>query len=232
MNLIVLPCVVSPSMTKDCMRSLLAQDIGDVRVLAIDNGSSDGVGSWLRSQQDERVQVISYAPRKSLNKVWNNALRLAFERWKLEYVLVVNNDTVLMPEAYRLLRDDGGWFVTCVGVAPGQALTIGDLSEHRPHPDFSCFLMRRECWEKVGEFDEEINAFYGDNDYHIRMHRAGVRAYCLQVPFTHIASGTLKNASNELRDQIQREAGEDRERFKRRYGFLPTDKEYEMEFKR
>ena len=42
----------------------------------------------------------------------------------------------------------------------------------------------------------------------------------------------MKNASNELRDAIQREADADREVFKAKYGFLPTDPEYAEEFKR
>ena len=233
MNLVIVPCVVGPQMTRACLRSLLAQDV-ETYVLAINNGANDGTAQVMRAMAagEKRLSVIEYAARRSLNNVWNEWITWAFEKMQLDYVLVVNNDTVLLPETYRLLRDDGGLFVTAVGTAPEQALMIGDLSQRRPHPDFSCFLIRRACWERVGKFDDGIRAFFGDNDMHIRMHRAGVQAYCLQVPFAHVASGTMKNASNELRDAIQREADADREVFKAKYGFLPTDPEYAEEFKR
>jgi GT2 family glycosyltransferase len=231
MNLIILPVVVGLRMTKNCITSLLAQDIGNVRLLIIDNGSTDGVGSYLRTLPRDQVTLISYAHRRPLNKVWNECLRLAFDSLKLEYVLVVNNDVELMPEAYRLLRDDGGDFVTGVGTAPDQPLSIGDLSQKRPHPDFSCFLIRGKVWEKVGGFDETIHAYTGDSDYHLRMEAAGIRAESIQVPFTHIASGTIKYASNTLRDEIQREADEDRARFFKKYGFMPGSPEYCARFK-
>src|SRR6266536_4253974 len=121
-NLIILPCVVSPSMTRACMHSLLAQDIDNVRVLAIDNGSQDGVGSYLRTLPLRQVTLLTKHPRISLNKVWNECLRMAFDDVKLDYALIANNDTVLHPATYRLLRDDGGLFVTAVGQAPGREL--------------------------------------------------------------------------------------------------------------
>ncbi len=232
MNLIIMPVVAGLSMTRDCVKSLLAQDIGEVRVLAIDNGSQDGVGSYLRTLPSRQVTLLTKHHRVGLNALWNECLTMAFDSLKLDEALVVNNDTVLHPCTFRLLRDDGGLFVTAVGQAPGRELEIGDLTKRRPHPDFSCFLITRECWEGVGPFDERIHAFFGDNDYHIRMHRAGIEAYSLPIPFTHIASGTMKLASNELRDAIQREADEDREMFRRKYGFLPATPEYSEEFMR
>src|SRR6266568_2987497 len=216
-------------MTRDCMNSLLAQDIGDVRVLAIDNGSQDGVGNYLRTLR-ANVTLLTKWKRVGLNALWNETLTCAFDSLKLEHALVVNNDTVLHPATFRLLRDDGGLFVTAVGQAPGRELEIGDLTKRRPHPDFSCFLIRKECWERIGRFDEQFHAYCADGSYHLRMDHAGIEACSLPIPFTHIASGTLKYASNEVRDQINSEAAEDRAMFEKLYGFAMGSPEYYAKF--
>lgn len=425
MNLIIMPVVAGLNMTRDCVASLLDQDV-ETSVLAIDNGSTDGCGQLLRSLASARVMIMSNVRREGLNATWNKWIRWAFAQ-EHDHVLVVNNDTVLRHDTYRLLRDDGGLFVTAVGTsgpvlrAPSwrhaehhvklshftrqgleitgvvhvgtndgyeiehylglgasrvigfeplasaanlareryahdpvwifghglsdraETLTLniaaGDgqgssflpetsgpepvahlsckvvrfdsltlslagintlvvdvqgmemqvlrgfgerlkeftflnvecsrkplyhgeyaaqevvdylvsqgfeqdspIEDHndvmfvrkgarlrdamRPHPDFSCFLIRRECWERVGQFDERINAYCGDGDYHLRMHRAGVHAYCLPIPFTHIASGTAKAASPELVVELAREADEDRATFKQKWGFTVGSEEY------
>ena len=88
----------------------------------------------------------------------------------------------------------------------------------RPHPDFSCFLIRRQVWETVGAFDESMRIYCSDGSYHVRMHQAGIDAYCLDVPFFHYASGTLKNVSVDDKERILEQASRDREAFAAKWG--------------
>jgi len=230
MNLIVLPVLCGIEMTKACLTSLHAQDIpGGVRVMAYDNGSKDGVGPWLRAQR-LNITTVSYRHTQSLSRIWNDGLRLAFESLRVPYVLIVNNDTVVPLWLYRMLVDDGGEFVTGVGVATHEETVNPDPSSRSPHPDFSCFLMRQSCYEKVGLFDEDFWAFCGDNDYHLRMHRAGVEAVSLAVPYYHIASGTLKQAQPDVVADICAKADLDRATFVRKYGFTTSSDEYHRQF--
>lgn len=226
-NLIVLPVRVSVQMTKDCVRSLQAQDM-PVDILAIDNGSEDGCSQYLRSAD---VQLITYPRTIGLSRLWNNALDMAFQYLKLPHALVVNNDTVLRPDTYRWLVADGGPFVTGIGVSNHDQTRTTDATSKRPHPDFSCFLIRKECWDTVGRFDESMVTWASDNDYHVRMHRAGIDAHCIGVPFYHIASGTLKHMDGMKKELLQKQADSDRETFYRKYGCLPGTPEYEELFK-
>jgi len=228
-NWIIMPVVAGPQMTKNAIESCLAQDIGDVQILVIDNGSRD-CGPVLRSFGN-RINLVTYGMQRSLNLVWNTAIDLVLGMG-CEHVLVVNNDVVLAPWTYRLLRDDGGDFVTGIGVNDIEQTKTCDPSNKRPHPDFSCFLIRGKVWEKVGKFEEAYWAYASDNSYHIRMHRAGVDAYCICVPFYHIASGTIKCADNRTRDMIQKRADADRQTFKLQYGFDVGSPEYEEEFRK
>lgn len=220
-------------MTSACFESLVNQDIdGGVTLVVIDNGSHDGVSHYLRSLHD--IVLMSYAKPRSLNYVWNKSLRWVFESQAQDHVLVVNNDTVLHPATYRLLLADGGQFVTAVG--QDKPVMLNDVDEaklkSRPHPDFSCFMMRRGVWETVGGFDEEYYVYCSDAAYHLRMHQAGIDAVSLNIPFYHIASGTLKQTDDATREFICKKADEDRQVFRQRWKCDVGSPEYYDLFKR
>src|SRR5882724_7364935 len=219
MNMVVCPIRVSLPMTRNCVQSLQAQDIaGGVTLYLIDNGTNDGCGPYIRAQEGISV---AYTKPKGLSQTWNRALAHCFDQLHLPYALVVNNDTVLRPDTYRLLVEDGGPFVTAVGVNRPDIFEEAVLVDpRRLHPDFSCMCIRREVWDCIGGFDETMVHWCGDNDYHIRMHRAGIEAACISVPFYHIASGTLKHVDPETHEQLCRQSDRDRETFKNKWGCL------------
>lgn len=221
-------------LTKAAVASLQKQDIeGGVQVIVIDNCSRDGTSAWLDSRPD--LTTIRLASQDSVAGCWNRALRWLFIGNAAPYALVVNNDVALRPDSYRWLVSDGGLFVTCVGKRDPKCVEMSRIEGHgsvrvgwlepdpankRPHPDFSCYLIRRECFERVGEFDENFKrAFVEDGDYHIRMQKAGVRAECLELPFYHLGSATVKHCDAKERLAIQRQADENRRYFAKKWGF-------------
>jgi hypothetical protein len=167
---------------------------------------------------------------------------------KSEYVLVVNNDIELRPDTYRHLVADGGGFVTAVGTNDPEKIKPPmkyehklanirgpyldpDPSKKRPHPDFSCFLIRKEVFEEVGPFDERFEGAYcEDSDYHVRMHRAAITAYALELPFLHHGAQTVKNADPGDQKRIQIQADKNRALFKQIYGFGVGSPEYYASF--
>lgn len=230
MNVIIMPVVRGRDMTRVCVESCLAQDIGDVWLYVIDNASNDGTGEYLQTL-GVRTTVVSHMRPQGLHKVWNQALTLAFDSLRLPFALVVNNDTLLRPDTYRLLRDDGGAFVTGVAVGTPEEMAMCDPSAHSPHPTFSCFLIRKACWERVGEFDEQFHAWCGDLDYHLRMHAEGIEACAIAVPFGHEVSATMKLAPDDERDKLQKLADHDRELFERKWGCKAGSEDYYQMFK-
>lgn len=227
MNYILCPVRNGLHLTREATRTFLTQDIGDAEVLVIDNCSQDGTTQWLWSQP---VRSVRFCPGKSVAASWNFGLRLLFGEGA-EHVLVVNNDVELRPDTMRHLVADGGLFVTAVGtrdpfkIAP--PCSVPDSEHKRPHPDFSCFLIRRECWERVGEFDENFTGAYAeDADYHARMNKLGITAYCLDLPFLHYGAQTLKLSEADDAQQIMTSADANRERFKRKWGVVVGSPEY------
>jgi GT2 family glycosyltransferase len=227
---IVMPVYNCAALTRAAVESCFTQDIGSVRLMVMDNGSTDGVTSWLRTLAS--VDIVSLGPPAGVTRLWNVALKHLFEEERVPYVLVINNDLRLRPDTYRLLVEDGGWFVTAVGTNKGIAWPGGVPSgEKRPHPDMSCYLIRRECWEKVGGFDERFVIYVQDLDYHLRMHQAGIDAHCIDLPFQHFVSSTLKEAGEEDRQRMLARAEKDREEFRAKWGCAVGSEEYYDKFK-
>lgn len=229
-------------LTQKAVESFRAQDIGNVRVLAVDNGSTDSTPQFLATQRD--ITTIFNRPANSVAGGWNQALRWLFEpKWAngttplppmAEYALVVNNDVLLHKSTYRWLVEDGGLFITAVGSRDPekiQQVDPPDPAKKRPHPDFSAYLIRREVVQRVGYFDEGYAvAFYEDNDMHLRLHQAGIRAEALELPFLHYGSMTIKNSTPQERKRITDAAAVNKEYFKRKFGFYSGTPEYYAAF--
>lgn len=224
MNPIIIPVRTGPAMTRRAVTSALAQDI-DTRILVIDNNASD-CSPYIRTLAALGIQVIIFRPEIGLQRLWNVALNQCFD--ESDHALVINNDVALSPWTYRTLIEDGGEFVTAVGSPRPLESQPPAMITSRPHPDFSCFLIKRSAYEKVGPFDEQFEIYCGDNDYHVRMVQAGIPAHCLNLPFYHEASGTLKNLPEAEAQRVREIADADRERFKQKWGFAVGSREYEL----
>ncbi len=224
-------------LTKKAVASALGQDI-PCDVLVVNNASTDATGDWLKTQN-----INSYQPLEqlSLAACWNQALKLAWGPLGRTHALVCNNDVELRPDSYRKLQGYSAGmqkeFVTCVSVDTPEQVKFKepllDYSRHvRPHPDFSCFLITKRCTEVVGWFDERYYpAYCEDSDYHVRMHRTGIEAVCIDLPFLHHGASTVKHADPAERALIQRGADMNRLRFRAEYGCLPGTPEYEALFR-
>ena len=216
-------------LTKLAVRSALAQDY-PCDLIVIDNASSDGTAQWMMTKTFVSVTCVK---QRSLSACWNLGIGTAFlPPLAHKHVLVLNNDVEIRPDAYRLLIAHGGPFVTCVSVRTREELRYPDPpTSESPHPDFSCFLLRQECWRRVGPFDESYYpAFCEDNKMHVKMHRAGIRAVSIDVPFLHHGSATIKACDPAERAVIERGARANREKFKKEFGCYPGTKEYEELF--
>lgn len=223
-----------------CLHSLQQQTV-PLDILIVNNAASDGTASWSRSaqQRDPNIFRLVAESVESVSTLWNRILRWAWGRGCAE-VLVLNNDVELRPDTYKTLR---GWLavngpsdlglVTGVSAGEEQArgiINVNGISES-PHPDFSCFMYTKWAWERVGGFDERYAGAYAeDADLHVRLHRAGVRAVSINVPFVHHRSGTLRNADREERQRIESNALANRKRFFEQYGAWPGTIAYEQLF--
>lgn len=230
MNIIICPVRSGLEMTREAVESFYAQDCGDIYISIIDNSGHCLAGQLGLS---ERYGVAIPTEPMGVAQSWNTMIRATFDDTRIEHVLVCNNDIILRPDAYRLLLEDGGGFVTCVGDANRDAIWGEPRPlDKRPHPDFACFLIRKWVWEKVGPFDENFKgAYFEDNDYHMRLHQARVDAHCIGVPFYHRVNGTKKHLSPEEVAAIDEQACRNGTYFFEKWGCLPADEKYNAFFR-
>ena len=230
-------------LTKKCVESVRRQSI-DTHIHILDNGSTDGTREWIEQrwcapdyQFTWTTPDLNTPVNKGVSWGWNNVLSQFFDPQAVpqaDYVLVLNNDTIIPRDFYSDLLCCDVSFVS--GTETQDMKEVGPLfhCDRKPlvvAPDFSAFLIRREAWEKVGPFDERMKLYASDNDWAVRAHRAGVPLYRANVPFYHERSSTLKNASPEEKRAIQLQADADREVFKSIYGVMPWEQGYAELFK-
>ncbi len=229
MNWIVCIARNNLHLTKAAVKSFLAQDIGNVGVLLINNASTDGTAAWMATLPAS-IRQIHFSGQKSVAESWNYGISWCFGQG-VEYILVANNDVELKPWTYRLLVEDGGSFVTAVGVSnKGQFDESPEPEKRRDHPDFSCFLICMEVFQEL-QFDEGcLIGFTEDSIFHAEMHRKGIHAYCIGVPFYHVGSATVKMADPEEVDRICQQAELNRERFYAKYRVRIGTPEYDTLF--
>lgn len=215
-------------LTARAIDSLLAQDI-PVKILVIDNGSTDRSGDMIRNRY-AHITYMRYGENLGVTKAWNDGLRMLFH--DNDHVLVAGNDMIFPPFYYRCLLEANEPFVTGVSIDEEETLywscgeQFSPALDKFPHPDFSSFLIRKEVWDKVGPMDERFVFYVQDCDYHVRMNRAGLWAGCVPIKVYHRRSSTLRNAGDEQKRRINERADQDREEFRKLYGCMPGDAKY------
>ena len=225
-NPIVCPISNAAHLTRKAHLTFAAQDVDPKpEILYIDNASVDSTPQMLAGWD---CHVLRNHVPLSVAQSWNQGLEWWWAQGA-EHVLVCNNDVELRPDTYRLLLEDGGGFVTAVGNQSAACIKAlsKPVAEPRGHPDFSCFLIHKEVWDKVGPFDEKFEmAYCEDQDYHVRLHMAGVWAYCIDLPFYHIGSATVSLMSPKEQKKLQDMANRNRAYFREKWGVEGASPEY------
>ena len=150
------------------------------------------------------TRTILPAVPLGLAEAWNIFIRrVPTERF------IVNDDIEFAPTSVERMLDEKACFVSC---------TFG----------FSCFLLRDECVERVGFFDESISpgyAYFEDRDYLNRMREAGVVDSVVDCGVKHAQSQTPAAYTDEETIAHHKKFVIAQENFLRKWKTLPSDLE-------
>ena len=183
---IVIPCFNRAELTLGCLQSLQATtDPALYEVIVVDNGSSDAT-TQLSAAASDRLKVL----RNETNTGFGLACNQGAAAGRGEYVLFLNNDTVLLPGWLGPLVDaldeddelaavqpqllypdgrlnDAGGLVFAGGepwvYGKGEAEPDAPPYACRRAPDYAsgaCLLVRRSAFDAVGGFDERYAPAY------------------------------------------------------------------------
>jgi GT2 family glycosyltransferase len=206
----VLHCGLDPTGTarallRETLDSLRRMTYPNFRIVVVDNGSTDGSQSMLRSDYPG-VALVENGRNLGVTEGYNVCLKYGFENGA-DWVLLLNNDIVVDPEMLSKLcevtagdpsigiagpamyfhsKPDEFWF------AGGRINYFTGIISHRgiretDHGQYSrveeteyingcAMLIRREVTEKIGYLDPSFSPGYSeDADYSVRAFRAGYR---------------------------------------------------------
>lgn len=201
--------------------SLLAQTWSNVRIYAVDNGSSDHTLSRINARSDSAIEVIGNSDNRGIAEANNQGIRAALAD-QCDLVLLMNNDTEFGPELITTLAA-GLEQYNCDMAAPkilyyGEPSKIwsagGGMDSRKGYSGFHhgydeldhgqfdtprrvdhapacCLLIRKEVFERIGMMDSHYFTYVEDTDFSYRAKRAGIN-------LMYLPSATLLHKAHSL----------------------------------
>ncbi|HUB94753.1 MAG TPA: glycosyltransferase family 2 protein [Stellaceae bacterium] len=193
--------------TLACLDSVFAQDYPNLRVVVVDNGSTDGSIEALRALGD-RIELVQHGENLGFTGGCNAGIRHALAHGA-DYVWLLNNDSYCKPETLSLLVDYAearpaiglvapiiadrrtgidGFAIRRIDLATGQIEATADpgeaeaMQERYPSQIMikgTALLLKRGLIDRVGLLDDRFFAYCEDDDYCMRSAAAGFRAACV-----------------------------------------------------
>ena len=156
-------------------------------IIVVDGGSSDGSVAWLTAQHDI-VTIIQHNRtevdgRKMMRGSWGYFMNLAFRSARADHVLMISDDTVVLPGAVDTALRRFDELAAAGRKIGGMAFYFRDWpseTEYYVQKTLGGRLMvnhglfAKQALEKVGYIDEDTYLFYkADGDLSLRIWQAG-----------------------------------------------------------
>jgi glycosyltransferase involved in cell wall biosynthesis len=179
---VIVPTFQRPDFLQAALRSVLGQTVKDFEMLVIDDGSSVDLVPLVNALDDNRIRYFRHESNRGEAAARNTGIRNV----RGDYVAFLDDDDEWLPEKLRLQLELFGRCPDTVGCVTGGFARIrdgrvlsreiptrrGDLSGELLLKNIvgppSTVMVRRDCLDRVGLFDEGI-AFGVDYDLWIRL---------------------------------------------------------------
>ena len=223
---IVIPNFNGKHFLEDCLKAVFAQDIDNMEVIVVDNGSTDGSQEYLDAYPGVRVLKLDK------NYGFCGAVNAGIKAADSDYVILLNNDTEVdknfakellnliksddkifscsskMVQFHdRTLMDDAGDYYCALGWAFGRGK--GGLVENYNDEKTifaSCAgaaIYRKKMLESLGYFDENHFAYLEDIDIGYRARIHGYKnVYAPKAIVYHVGSGFSGSAHNAFKVKL------------------------------
>jgi len=207
----------------ECIQSLLDQNRNKIDIIISDNGSKDDSVEFIRKRFPS-IKIIENGENLGFGSAINRGLGLA----KGDYLLFLNSDLKLhskcVGELAKVLESDSnvggtipkilhidqqntinslGILINYTGIAYPNLLGQKDPGYQEPF-ESACggiFMLRREVYEMVGGFDEDLFLYHEDHDLSWRIRLAGwhlkVAPQAIMYHHYKFNKGVLKYYSSE-----------------------------------
>ena len=179
---VVIPTYERPQFLEGAIRTSLAQTYENTEIIVVNDGSSEQYADEIVSDFPEGVTCIQHDENKGLSAARNTGIREA----KGEYVAFLDDDdrwheTKISRQVEALERDHTAGLATCLVAAITPDGDLVHCETSAPSGDCSDkilignqigtpsrVLVRRECFDDIGTFDESLPTKQ-DWDFYIRL---------------------------------------------------------------
>lgn len=205
-----IPSIAAPEALEATVNSVLEQDVG-TEIVIVQNGKAvHGMCSELALAHPQ-VHIIRPNFNMGCAASWNFACRWAWGRGHDKIMLL--NDDFLMNDKTAFRKID-----EAIAKEP---------NAHYHFAGFTSCSIRRELWNKVGEFDEGFwPAYFEDNDYYQRSVKLGIDWRIVDIPWSHEGSLSLRR-SPQLSMLNSRTFVMNRNRYIAKWGGPPHAEEFD-----
>lgn len=192
--------------TIECVQSLNAITYSNYEVIVVDNASTDSSVAELQAAELSNTVILQTPENLGFSGGNNVGIRYALEQ-KTDYILLLNNDTLVTPEFLNVLVDSiqklgkqtiltskilyagnpdtiwyaGGEFNEKIGRASHTSIGQKDnLEETLREVTFisgCCMLLHADALKQIGELDESFFLYCEDLEYCCRAREKGFRLY-------------------------------------------------------
>jgi len=228
---VIIPVYNQEKYIQECVESVINQDYKKIEIIVVDDGSTDGTADILKSFGDQikYIRQENQGPAASVNT--------GIKTSKGSLICWFGSDDVYMTNKISeqvdfLLKEPS------ISIAYSDYIMIDSngsklMDVQVPYPPFEQFarsllirnfingstvIMRKECIDAVGDYDETLRAD-PDGDMWFRMLKHGYR-------FGHISKPLVKyrwHSSNVSKDQELMRECKDKVRLKVLSGFTPNE---------
>jgi GT2 family glycosyltransferase len=199
----------SPNDTVDCIQSLMKTNYPDFEVILIDNGSSDNSTEILLNLEDSHTKNFTFIKNED-NLGFTGGNNLGIKRATGDYILLLNNDTIVEDNFIGKLADKIAQFPDAAAIGPkilyysepdkiwfaggkldwlygGVHIGLDELDTGQynlgrcvEYITGCALLMNKKVIQEIGGLDDRFFAYYEDVDWCLRARKAGYP--CVYVP--------------------------------------------------
>jgi glycosyltransferase involved in cell wall biosynthesis len=179
---VAIPAYNAMEYLPETLKSVLNQTYRDFEVIIVNDGSTDKIEEWFASIDDRRVKLIS-----QVNRGLAGARNTAIEHATGDYIALLDADdlweTTKLAKQIDLFEDNPevGLIYTWASLIDETGKSIGKTIKTNLEGDVweqlltrnsirpSSVVIRRDCFEKVGRFDENLRSYIEDWDMWLRL---------------------------------------------------------------
>lgn len=224
---VIIPNYNGAKFLEDCFKALKRQTYEDMEVIFVDNASTDDSVEFAKKLYPG-IRVIELSDNTGFACAVNRGIEAA----QGEYVLLLNNDTIIFPNfvknQYKMIKnkpdvfscsalmiqnknrelvDDAGDELAALGwgFAPDRDKPVSGCGV--PHEVFSscagAAIYRKSVFDEIGLFDENFFAYLEDMDVGYRARLAGYRnLYNPYAKVYHIGSASSGSRHNAFKVEL------------------------------